>query len=282
MPHPRPLSERIIQNWFRQTRTSPFADHASGWMVCCSFRNRRVSCLPSTLNGLSTGGRSNISWYLMFDGTLEMYEHLGHAGSGVGRGEWHLGQWPRLVAEAVDNGLWWVARWSAARLSNVGSWWNLSDIKRSPVKDGFVIDIDSCRPNYYPPQVNVHLIPLHSFTILPLITPWEISPLRPLQSPSCLSLCNPTTSPPPRSQLVGRPIPKRRLSSPSSLVQGSNPRRNSDKTRVLRMHPALLRPRPHHRPPRLRLRQQTPQRLMSGPRWPPWSPMAPLCPDRTR
>lgn len=66
----------------------------------------------------------------MFDGTLEMYEHFGHAGSGVGRVVWHLGHWPRLVTEAVDNSLRWVVDWSAARLSNVGSWWNL-DIKRA-------------------------------------------------------------------------------------------------------------------------------------------------------
>ena len=44
----------------------------------------------------------------MFDGSLEIYEHLGHAGRGVGRGEWHLGHRARLVTDVVDNSLRWV------------------------------------------------------------------------------------------------------------------------------------------------------------------------------
>lgn len=63
----------------------------------------------------------------MFEGILEMNEHLGHAGSGVGRTEWHFGHCLRPVTDVVDSTLRWTVDRSAARMSN---WWNWNDIKR--------------------------------------------------------------------------------------------------------------------------------------------------------
>lgn len=52
----------------------------------------------------------------------EMNEHLGHAGSGVGRRELHFGHKPRLPIDVVDDGLWWgVARNAARRLNETVS-----------------------------------------------------------------------------------------------------------------------------------------------------------------
>lgn len=141
---------------------------------------------------------------------------------------------------------------------------------------GRVIDINGLACASYP---NVCLIPLHSFTILLLIPPWQTYLLHPLQGLSFLSLCNLMTSPPPQSQLAEGPTPRRRLSSPSSLARGNNPQRNSGETRAPRVRPASLRPRRHRRRPKL---QQIHRRLMSGRWWPALNPMSPVCPNQTR
>lgn len=83
------------------------------------------------MNGLSFGGKSNVSWYPMFEGIIEMNEHFGHAGSGVGRGEWHFGHLLGLEDAVVDNILRWAADQSAARLSGASSWWHLNDIRQA-------------------------------------------------------------------------------------------------------------------------------------------------------
>ena len=66
----------------------------------------------------------------MFEGVFEMNEHLGHAGSGVGRGEWHFGHRPRPTVDVVDNVPRSAADRSVARMNDVGSWWDLNDIER--------------------------------------------------------------------------------------------------------------------------------------------------------
>lgn len=64
----------------------------------------------------------------MFEGTPEMNEHLGHAGSGVGSGEWHFGHLVCLVTETVDNILRWAIDRAAAYLNDVSGWRHLSDM----------------------------------------------------------------------------------------------------------------------------------------------------------
>ena len=114
----------------------------------------------------------------------------------------------------------------------------------------------------YPSRPHVHLIPLHSFTILLLTPPWQTFLLHPPQNLSCPGSCNPTTSPPP--QLVERLTSRRRLSSPSSLMQGNDPQRSTGKTRALRMCPVWSRLRPCRYPCRPKPHRQTHQWLMSG------------------